>query len=374
MNTNCSFLDSNVSFNMDNATMPTGPASLSSAEIQLFRAVKLLFYQVGIPVICLFGVVGNILNLLILTRKQLSCSMDRMEKSAHIGLVALAVSDMMFCVVLFPMPFLVVQNRMYFTSITLELVYRMYHEALLNTFLFTSTWLTVAMATARYFAVCHPIHARGFIDIRCTKVLIISIYVVSILFNLPFFWRWTLAEMPCHDGCVCQSMLVIGYIFRNTTVLYTYSTVWAVLGTFLPFVTLLYCNVCLIRALRRSLQMRRQHSTHRGDTSGHHLTPTLISIVILFMVLVCPSEFLRFAQSVILHRQRITQYALATYITNFLEAVNFAMNFLLYFLINSHFRKIVKRVLCCEKNGGHPKTNMTRVTFAHSSSDAETMV
>ena len=60
-----------------------------------------------------------ILNLVVLTRKRLQCSMDRMEKSAHAGLVALAsdlwmtsdpgwpdrgqvalaVSDLSFCVV-----------------------------------------------------------------------------------------------------------------------------------------------------------------------------------------------------------------------------------------------------------------------------------
>jgi len=53
------------------------------------------------PAICVFGIIGNLLNLVVLTRKRLQCSMDRMEKSAHVGLVALAVSDMMFCIFYF---------------------------------------------------------------------------------------------------------------------------------------------------------------------------------------------------------------------------------------------------------------------------------
>jgi len=38
------------------------------------------------PAICVFGIIGNLLNLVVLTRKRLQCSMDRMEKSAHVGL------------------------------------------------------------------------------------------------------------------------------------------------------------------------------------------------------------------------------------------------------------------------------------------------
>lgn len=70
----------------------TGPErSLRVAEYLVKRMVE--------PSICAFGIVGNLLNLIVLTRKRLQCSMDRMEKSAHVGLVALAVSDLLFCLV-----------------------------------------------------------------------------------------------------------------------------------------------------------------------------------------------------------------------------------------------------------------------------------
>jgi len=60
--------------------------------------VKTIVDKAMAPAICVFGIIGNLLNLVVLTRKRLQCSMDRMEKSAHVGLVALAVSDMMYCV------------------------------------------------------------------------------------------------------------------------------------------------------------------------------------------------------------------------------------------------------------------------------------
>jgi hypothetical protein len=50
------------------------------------------------PSVCIFGAVGNLLNLFILTRRRLRRSMDGLERSVRLGLVALAVSDELFCV------------------------------------------------------------------------------------------------------------------------------------------------------------------------------------------------------------------------------------------------------------------------------------
>jgi hypothetical protein len=62
-----------------------------------YRATEYVVNKIAAPLICTFGIGGNLLNLLVLTRKRLQCSMDRMEKSAHVGLVALALSDLLFC-------------------------------------------------------------------------------------------------------------------------------------------------------------------------------------------------------------------------------------------------------------------------------------
>lgn len=60
-------------------------------------AVRGVIDGAAIPIVCLFGIVGNVLNLIVLTRKRVQHSMDHMEKSVHVGFVALAVSDMCFC-------------------------------------------------------------------------------------------------------------------------------------------------------------------------------------------------------------------------------------------------------------------------------------
>jgi hypothetical protein len=62
-----------------------------------FVVIEYVVNRIAAPLICTFGICGNLLNLIVLTRKRLQCSMDRMEKSAHVGLVALALSDLFFC-------------------------------------------------------------------------------------------------------------------------------------------------------------------------------------------------------------------------------------------------------------------------------------
>lgn len=74
----------------------SGRGNMSDAE-RRYLAAEYVVNKIAAPTICSFGIVGNLLNLLVLTRKRLQCSMDRMEKSAHVGLVSLAVSDLMFC-------------------------------------------------------------------------------------------------------------------------------------------------------------------------------------------------------------------------------------------------------------------------------------
>ena len=78
---------------------PAGLAANVSSEQLCHLAITGAIESVIAPAICLFGIAGNVLNLVVLTRKRLQCSMEHMEVSAHMGLVALALSDLCFCAV-----------------------------------------------------------------------------------------------------------------------------------------------------------------------------------------------------------------------------------------------------------------------------------
>ena len=81
------------------------------------------------PALCLFGVVGNALNLVVLTRRRLQHSMDGLERSVRLGLVALAVSDAVFCLLYLLATFLLPAKAKYAPDENrATLFFGIYHE------------------------------------------------------------------------------------------------------------------------------------------------------------------------------------------------------------------------------------------------------
>jgi len=66
-----------------------------------------------------------------------------------------------------------------------------------NVFQVSSTWLTVNMALGRYFAICRPLHARGYINARGTRLTVVLIFLGAGVFNLPRFWHYRAVETRC---------------------------------------------------------------------------------------------------------------------------------------------------------------------------------
>ena len=111
----------------------------------VYELVHSILYRYGLPVICAFGFVGNVMNLVILTGKRIQHSLRSLERSANMGLIALAVADLSFCVSAFPSTFL--PEDMIFAHRSFLAYYGCYCAAVINVFIMTSTWLTVTMST-----------------------------------------------------------------------------------------------------------------------------------------------------------------------------------------------------------------------------------
>ncbi|ELU15023.1 hypothetical protein CAPTEDRAFT_200954, partial [Capitella teleta] len=120
------------------------------------------WFRIVIPIVCIVGIVGNLLNLFVLTRRRLLSSMQRLERCATYGLTALALSDMLFCLTVLP-------NTLEFPTSVFSLYYRVYGIAFIHLFIMLSNWLTVVIAINRFLVVMYPIHARHFLG--STKTL-----------------------------------------------------------------------------------------------------------------------------------------------------------------------------------------------------------
>lgn len=320
-----------------------GPSEQSTAQTEANPEWDILnvINNFGLPTVCLFGIVGNILNLTILTRRKLRRSLRTVEQAANLCLIALALSDFMFCLFAFPTTFLPSEH---YTEKGFILYYGMYSPAIINVFILTSTWLTVTMATERYFAICHPLNQTLLMTLKRTKLIIVIVYMLSVLFNVPVLWRNQVVQSVINNSTVVYTLEIIP-LGQDKIADTTYRLVWAILGNFLPLILLVGFNICICRKIHQSYQYRKKFHFDPSSSQDTNvtLTTTLIVIVVMFLILVAPSEIVLHIASM-LHSDN---YRSIEAIMNFMQSVNFSVNFILYCIISSYFRKTLRHIVCC---------------------------
>ena len=311
------------------------------------------FYLAGVanPMVCAFGLIGNIFNVLVLSRRRMKATMQNaVEQSAHTGLIALAVSDALYCASGL-LTGLLSRSQTAFTERSVWLYSKIYGPYFQNTFMHTGTWLTVIMAAGRYTAICRPIEARYLLSTNCTRTAVVVTFVLWSVLELPILWTYQIVVLDCPPSDVIF-LLDQGPFVVNGQLKTAFTYVWALLGFLLPVLLLAYCNVHLVRALRESHNIRRlYHVSARVTSCGSRVTPTLVAIVCMFLVLICPSELLHFYYYAA-HPNNVEIVTTAIVATNVLQTINYAFNFVLYCIVNAHFRETWKELIYCTAIAG----------------------
>lgn len=427
--------DVSASYDIDDATfyVTTDVTTYRRPRVDALYLRMRSVINVLLPVVFGAGVAGNALNAVLLTRRRGSSINDggsgvrsgrptMFERSAMAGLVALSASDFLFCLVGFAEVLFVGTPRPGSWRAVARLYYDVYCPALMNLFLFSSTWLIALVSVERCLAVCYPFHAGALIRVRRTVAAHVVVFVVSALLNVPLFLRSTVVtqtSVACVDGGradlddvnstvasvtppvttavtarddASSCAIVVYNIMRPTMLIvsrpgffYVHKVIWFAVGTFLPLLLIVYSNVRLIREICR---MRRKSSAAAASSSSRSaskaqldldrdksstvtLTLTLIAIGVCFLLLVCPSisvQFWRFANYATLDGYARPSYpgraeAMAIMVTNLTQAVKFSSNFLLYCVVSRSFRRTFSRLLGtqrCAGRGGSPGDDRSR--------------
>ncbi|XP_059156634.1 FMRFamide receptor-like [Physella acuta] len=328
-----------------------------------------------LPTVCVFGIFGNLLNLTILTRQKLQKSFRTLEQAANLCLISLALSDFMFCVLAFLTMF-VPADRI-FPDRGLLFLYGRYAHGMINIFIMESTMLTVAMSLERFMAICYPLRQDLYLTTRRTKYIIVCTFIFSILFNIPVMFRFQPVvicafnssidsnDVSFHDNGNISAILTTSASLHSTpsprvssSVRYSLATVplyntaaldtayriaWALVGNFIPLILLIFFNVRLCRKIFSSYKKRRHLGRQDQPRSSHILTLTLVAIVLLFFLLVAPSETVLF----VMQMSDSTSLPAVEAVLNLMQAINFSVNFILYCIISPHFRKMLKYLFVC---------------------------
>ena len=337
--------------NTGSAIFPSPLPSHTSTEDYdtKYKTIYDIFNCYLTPVLCVFGCLGNIINVIVLTHRRF-CMLNGCESGSRVGLVVLALSDMLFCIVLFPRGFLYTAKSL-FTHKDFWLLYQVYGTGLVTTFILSSTWITVALAMLRYLAICHPFRIRRIDGNLCSKIVYSSIFILSAITNIPSFYQFKILTLEL--GNETMYLIDIGYMDNRQTAGKIFQIFHLLFFLVFPLALLVFCNISLIRALRKSQRIRQQFNvpTHLAK-SQNRITLMLIIIAVSFLILVLPSEIMGFfIDFVKMDYKRTEVFLLMRTFANLLQLISFSCNFLIYCFCNLHFRKVIRDIVLCSNSG-----------------------
>ena len=319
-----------------------------------------LYMHILLPIICLIGIVGIILTVIVLSRKSMSTS-------TNCYLTSLAITDLCFLVFMGIKVFEIGLSR---EGHYLYMTIGNYIHIFLDIFLLASVWLTVMLGVERYIAICHPLRAMSICTVKRARFIIVAIFMLSTACRVPNFFRYRIITFS--DECLDKE--VVYYEFTELGKDQTFRKVYAWtfncwLCAVLPFSTLLFLNGCLIREIHRSTNYLRYHLAIDSNvqtiiTSEEvKITMMLISVIIVFFICQAPYVILAAVKSILMD-QLFAHFHILTYITVLLLALRSSFNFVLYCWFSEKFWYTFKRTFCTPacRILGQQRWMSTRVT------------
>ena len=289
-------------------------------------------------VVCSFGIILNIMNIVVLTQKS-------MISSTNYILTALAIADMLTMVSYLP-------YAVYFYCITIPdqnykhpkgwIIYLVFNTNFIITCHTIAMWLTVALAVFRYIVVCHHTLGPKLCNLHRAKITIGAVFVSTVLFCTP---NYVLYKTKALDGG--------GWWFEMNDFISPFLKVFTfwLFGVVLkiaPCILLTVLSSLLIYAMSQAAKKRRrlksQGKRAESERASEHnrTTAMLVAVVLCFVIAELPQGILAFLSGV------DTNIFMNVYVPlgdvwDIIVLFNSSVNFILYFM-SRQFRKTFREV------------------------------
>lgn len=196
-------------------------------------------------VIGLFGILGNVISMIILSRPQMRSSINYLL----IGLARIDIALILTSILLFGLTGIYPYTGAMFTYFyyvyphIVPVVYPL--ASMVQT---ASVYLTLTVSLERFVAVCHPLRARSLCTCGRAKLYVVGIIVFSIVYNLPKFFEATIQTEWYAEGnvtvyCARPTHLRLNEVYVNVYIHWCY----LIFVYLLPFLSLAVLNACIYR-------------------------------------------------------------------------------------------------------------------------------
>ncbi|XP_050089980.1 G-protein coupled receptor dmsr-1 [Anopheles aquasalis] len=327
---------------------------------------KLLHGYISL-VICFFGTIANILNIIVLTRKDMSkVPINRILKW-------LSVTDMFVMIEYIPFAFymylILPDRRDYPYSWAVYLMFHMHFTQILHTI---SILLTVTLAIWRYIAIKHP-HGSLAIYAQSNYGQAIALcYLLAPILCFPTYFVFTIRQTLVFEG---DTHLVLYHLDADeNTIVYRYNFwIHSVIIKLLPCIILTVISCVLIQVLwkasKRRLKLKQGGNYAKNGTSSvtpqsgggggsssaqpavsngnrhpktdrraDRTTTLLVAVLLLFLVTEFPQGILGLMSGMLEKCFFRRCYGLFGEVMDLLALTNAAIGFVLYGLMSKQFR------------------------------------
>ncbi|XP_043790975.1 probable G-protein coupled receptor B0563.6 isoform X1 [Apis laboriosa] len=309
-------------------------------------SLKRISYGIVLPTICCFGIVGNILNLIVLTRRN-------MRGTAYIymrGYSAAALLALLFCIP-FDMRVLIHKETGRWSS-WIQAFYHTHLELFLgNGCLGVGVMMLLALTVERYVSVCRPgQHTRPLCGPPHLTVALIPL--ATFLVYLPNVFREEVATCLPALGEPIIYQKRENHFYLDSLFYQVYKVVLEIVFKVAPTILLAGFNLRIMVVYRRSCERRRRMTLSRTTSNDEdsrtfaeekRLVLLLGSTSILFLVCVSPMVIL----NVTLRESNLSHYPYQVFraLANLLEVTNYSITFYIYCLFSEDFRNTLIRTL-----------------------------
>ncbi|XP_003743964.1 probable G-protein coupled receptor B0563.6 [Galendromus occidentalis] len=298
--------------------------------------VKFLAYGVVAIFIIVLGFIGNVINLIVLTRPNL-------KGVTYVYLTWLATFDLLSLI--FALFSVLRLHGIQPKSYTAAFFYAHLEMPLVNSAMTSSIYIVLAVTLDRYWSVCLPCRYKDIHTERCAHRAIFMSFLLPLILYIPVAFQKEPTRIinpyngqeewvPCDRPAVAQHPIYRLYLIMKEVIV-----------RFGPVIAIAVLNTTIILTFRK-LQKKRKSlmgsSESRRFAEERRLVILLASIVIMFCVCMTPA-----AINTLLNGDRLDNnytYQVFRAFANDMEITNFATNFYVYCLCSTEIRKTFIRV------------------------------
>lgn len=368
--------------NRQTAVPSSSPDKLYCGDgLEAFGQTYLIMHGYISLMVCLFGMLANTLNIIVLTR------MDPRISPTNAILTGLALADNLVMIEYIPFAFhqYIFRNRPIYERFTYPwTVYVLIHAHVTQVFHTISIWLTLLLAVWRYLSVAHPLRSRDWCTLDRALLAILLAYVCSPLVCIPLYLTFTIQEQIWTNKMEKHSIYVLGTseLARANQSLLENINFWtySVVVKLIPCVALTILSFRLISALVSAKERRQNlksnnmstknnsnsvvaasaghdrssgshhHHNVEAGTAGHpsekhdRTTRMLLAVLFLFLVTEFPQGILALLSGILGDAFFTNCYTHLGELMDILALINGAINFILYCVMSRQFRQTFNRI------------------------------